>query len=207
MRSADQLMALAVLVSGNGSNLQAIINKTESGEIKARIACVVSNTPDAFALQRASTHGIPAIVHENGKFANRREYDTALVEILKLHAVDLVVLAGYMRILTEVMVDAFPNAIINIHPALLPAFPGLNAQRQALDYGVRVSGCTVHLVDHGTDTGPVILQAVVPVMPDDTVEQLSARILKEEHRILPEAVSLFVERKVFVQGRRVLIRS
>ncbi|NVN89534.1 MAG: phosphoribosylglycinamide formyltransferase [Desulfuromonadales bacterium] len=202
---ANQPFKLAVLVSGNGSNLQAIIDYVEAGEIHASIACVISNIPDAYALTRAAKHGIPAIIHEGCRFTNRREYDRSLVEILKSHEVELVVLAGFMRILTEVMIDAFQQRIINIHPALLPAFPGLNAQQQALDYGVRFSGCTVHFVDHGTDTGPIILQAVVPVMQDDTVDQLSQRILKEEHKLFPQAIKLLVDHKISLHGRRVLL--
>ncbi len=204
---SDQPVTLAVLVSGNGSNLQAIIDRIEAGEINARIACVISNSPNAFALSRASRHGIPTVVHENRLFSDRREYDTALVGILRNHGVELVVMAGYMRILTDIVLNAFPNAIINIHPSLLPSFPGLNAQRQALEYGVRFSGCTVHFVDYGTDSGPIILQAVVPVMPDDSVARLSERILKEEHRIYPEAIRLFAEGRLSIQGRRVWVEQ
>lgn len=203
--AAVQPLRLAVLVSGNGTNLQAIIDRIEAGEINARIVCVVSTAADAFALERARRHDIATVIHCNGSFASRRDYDAALVEILRSHAVELVVLAGFMRILSPVMIDAFPNSIINIHPALLPAFPGLNAQSQALAYGVRFSGCTVHFVDHGTDTGPIILQAVVPVLDSDTEESLSRRILQEEHRIFPEAVRLFVEGKLTLNGRRVRI--
>lgn len=200
-----QPIKLAVLVSGNGTNLQAIIDRIEAGEVNARIVCVISNNSEAFALTRATRHNIPIIIHENLGFANRREYDAALVEILRSHGVDLVVLAGFMRILSDVMITAFPHAILNIHPALLPAFPGLHAQKQSLDYGVRFSGCTVHFVDCGTDTGPIILQAVVPVEQDDTEETLSARIQQEEHRIYPEAVRLFSEGKITVVGRHVRI--
>lgn len=196
---------LAVLVSGNGSNLQAIIDQIEAGKINARIVCVISNNPDAFAITRATRHHIPVIVHENRGFANRREYDAALVKILQSHEVKLIILAGFMRILSDVMVSAFPNAIINIHPALLPAFPGLHAQQQAIDYGVRFSGCTVHFVDCGTDTGPIILQSIVPVDQDDTEATLSARIQKEEHRTFPEAIKLFSEGKIKVEGRHVRI--
>lgn len=203
--STSQPLRLAVLVSGNGSNLQAIIDRIEEGGINARIECVISNNPDAFALKRAARHGIPTVIHENRSFADRLEYDAALLEILRGYRVDLVVLAGFMRILSDVMIAAFPNAIMNIHPALLPAFPGLNAQKQALDYGVRLSGCTVHFVDPGTDTGPIILQAAVPVEQDDTEETLSARIQKEEYRIFPEAVRLFAAGKISVQGRQVRI--
>jgi len=203
--TANQPLKVAVLVSGNGSNLQAIIDRIETDEINARIACVVSNNPNAYALVRAARLGIPTVILEKRFYDKRREYDTALVEILKDHGIELVVLAGFMQILTDVMVDAFPYAIINIHPALLPAFPGLNAQKQALDYGVRFSGCTVHFVDHGTDTGPIILQAAVPVLQDDTVDALSKRIQKEEHRIFPEAIRLFAEGKISIKGRQVLI--
>jgi len=203
--TANQPLKVAVLVSGNGSNLQAIIDRIETDKINARIACVVSNNPNAYALARTARLGIPTVILEKRFYGKRREYDTALVEILKNHGIELVVLAGFMQILTDVMVDAFPHAIINIHPALLPAFPGLNAQKQALDYGVRFSGCTVHFVDHGTDTGPIILQAAVPVLQDDTVDALSKRIQKEEHRIFPEAIRLFAESKISIKGRQVLI--
>lgn len=207
MRDPAHPCVLAVLVSGNGSNLQSIINRIESGDLDARIACVISNNPDAFALTRAKTHSIPAIVHANSGFKGRREYDAALADILQGYGVELVVLAGFMRILSEVMINAFPNAIMNIHPALLPAFPGLHAQQQALDYGVRFSGCTVHFVDCGTDSGPIILQAVVPVTQDDTEDTLSARIQAEEHRIFPEAVRLFCEGRISVEGRLVRIQT
>jgi len=198
-------LKLAVLVSGNGSNLQAIIDAIESGAINAKITCVVSNKSDAFALTRAIKHNIPTAIHKNQDYSTRREYDAALVKILRDHGAELVILAGFMRILSEVMVNAFPHAIINIHPALLPAFPGLHAQKQALDYGVRYSGCTVHLVDCGTDTGPIIIQAVVPIEQNDTEETLSARIQQEEHRCFPEAIRLFAEGKIQVNGRHVQI--
>ena len=200
-----QPIKLGVLVSGNGSNLQAIIDRIEVGGINARIACVVSNNPEAYALTRATRHDIPVIILENKGFANRREYDATLVKFLRDRGVELVILAGFMRILSEVMITSFPNAIMNIHPALLPAFPGLHAQKQALDYGVRFSGCTVHFVDCGTDTGPIILQAVVPVEQDDSEESLSARIQKEEHRVYPDAVRLFCAGKLSIDGRRVRI--
>lgn len=203
----DNPVNIAVLVSGNGTNFQALIDAIEAGGIiNGRIACLVSNRADAFALERAKRHNIPALVLEHTGFANRREYDTALVALLRDHDVQLVVLAGFMRILSPVMVEAFPNAIMNIHPALLPSFPGLDAQQQALDYGVRYSGCTVHFVDCGTDTGPIILQAVVPVLADDTAETLSQRIHGEEHRIYPEAVKLFCSGRIQVHGRRILIK-
>ena len=204
MQSLSPPCVMAVLVSGNGSNLQSIINSIESGVLNARIACVISNNPNAYALTRAKSHGIACVVLENTGYNGRKEYDAALVDILRGYGVELVVLAGYMRILSDVMVTAYPNAIMNIHPALLPAFPGLHAQQQALAYGVKFSGCTVHLVDCRTDTGPIILQAIVPGTQDDTEESLSARIQLEEHRIFPEAIRLFVEKKLVFCGRRVL---
>lgn len=196
---------IGVLVSGSGTNLQAIIDRIESGEIHAEVACVISNKADAYALTRAARHGIPCVVHENSRFSKRQEYDAETVAILKNYHVELVILAGFMRILTDVMVNAFPSAIMNIHPALLPSFPGLHAQQQALDYGVRYSGCTVHFVDCGTDTGPIIMQAVVPVEQGDTEETLSARIQKAEHQTFAAAIKLFVEGKIQVNGRKVLI--
>jgi phosphoribosylglycinamide formyltransferase 1 len=201
----DQPIILAVLVSGNGSNLQAIIDHIEAGKINARIACVISNKKDAPALQKAIKNQIPTVVQENSDYKNRLDYDLNLINTLKGFNVKLVILAGFMRIVSETMVNAFPNLIMNIHPALLPSFPGLNAQKQALDYGVRLSGCTVHFVDNGTDTGPIILQAAVPVMENDTVETLSNRIQIEEHLIYPEAIRLFADGKLTLQGRQVHI--
>lgn len=199
---------IAVLVSGNGTNFQAIVDALETGHISnARIACLISNKSDAFALERARKHNIPALVLDHKQYPNRQAYDTALVELLRQHQIDLVILAGFMRLLSPVMVEAFPNAIINIHPALLPAFPGLDAQKQAFDYGVRYTGCTVHFVDSGTDTGPIILQAIVPVLQDDTLETLTQRIHGEEHRTYVEAVRLFCEGRLTVDGRRVVIRA
>ncbi|GAM11548.1 trifunctional purine biosynthetic protein adenosine-3 [Geobacter sp. OR-1] len=203
--SDNGLVNLGVLVSGNGTNLQAIIDRIEAGALSARVACVISNKGDARALQRAEKHGIPAIHLPYKGFDGREAYDAELVRILKDHGVELVVLAGFMRILTPVIINAFSNRIMNIHPALLPAFPGLDAQKQALDYGVKVSGCTVHFVDAGCDTGPIIIQAVVPVLEDDTEDTLSQRIHKEEHRIYPEAIRLYSEGKLKVAGRRVVV--
>jgi phosphoribosylglycinamide formyltransferase-1 len=203
--TGDTPCRLGVLVSGNGTNLQVIIDRIESGEICAEIACVISNKTDAYAITRAVKHGIPVIIHENTGFKERRLYDAATVEILRSHNVNLVILAGFMRILSDVMVEAFPHAIMNIHPALLPSFPGLHAQQQALDYGVRFSGCTVHFVDCGTDTGPIILQSVVPVEQYDTETSLSARIQTAEHATFPLAIKLFAEGKIQVEGHNVRI--
>lgn len=201
----NDLLKIGVLVSGNGSNLQAIIDRIEDGTLPAQIACVISNNADAFALERAKRHGIPAHILDHRVHASRGSYDIALVELLRAHGVQLVVLAGFMRIVTRVILEAFPHSVMNIHPALLPAFPGLHAQKQALAYGVKVSGCTVHLVDEGTDTGPIIMQAVVPVHDDDSEDSLSARIQKEEHRTYPEAIRLFAEGRLAINGRKVII--
>jgi phosphoribosylglycinamide formyltransferase-1 len=166
---------------------------------------VISNKADAFGLERARRHGIAAIHLDHKSFSGRSDYDAALVKTLQGQQVDLVILAGFMRIVTPVLLDAFPNRVMNIHPALLPAFPGLDAQKQALDYGTKVSGCTVHFVDAGTDTGPIILQAVVPVREDDTEATLSERIHHEEHKLYPAAIRLFAEGRLKVEGRRVII--
>lgn len=198
-----KLLKIGVLVSGNGTNLQSIIDSCQAGSLPAVIACVISNKEDAFALERARLHGITAICLKHTEFSGRSAYDAELVQILHSHGVELVVLAGFMRIITAGFIEAFPNAIMNIHPALLPAFPGLHAQRQALEYGVKVTGCTVHFVDAGTDTGPIIMQTTVPVECNDTEETLSARIQVEEHRIFPEAIRLFAEGRLHVEGRKV----
>jgi phosphoribosylglycinamide formyltransferase-1 len=203
--ACGQPCRLGVLVSGGGTNLQAIIDCIEADELNSEICCVISNNSDAYALTRAKKHGIPVVIHEKGEFTDRRSYDAATVGILRGYDVELVILAGFMRILSEVMIDAFPNAIMNIHPALLPAFPGLHAQQQAMDYGVRYSGCTVHFVDCGTDTGPIIMQSVVPVEQDDSEETLSARIQKAEHRTFPAAIRLYADGKINVDGRHVRI--
>ncbi|HZV82190.1 MAG TPA: phosphoribosylglycinamide formyltransferase [Geobacteraceae bacterium] len=196
---------IGVLISGSGTNLQAIINKCESGEIDGNVVCVISNKAAAFGLERARNHGIPALHLDHRLHADRVDYDAALVALLREHKVGLVVLAGFMRIVTPTLLDAFPNRVMNIHPALLPSFPGLDAQRQALEYGVKVSGCTVHFVDSGTDTGPIILQSVVPVLEGDTEETLSERIHFEEHKLYPAAIQLSAQGKLTVQGRRVRI--
>lgn len=196
---------LGVLISGSGTNLQAIIDLSEKGDLQAEVVCVISNKANAFGLERARKHGIVALHLDHRSFANRNEYDAALVNCLQEHNVDLVILAGFMRIVTPVLLDAFPNRVMNIHPALLPSFAGLDAQRQALEYGAKVSGCTVHFVDAGMDTGPIILQSTVPVMEDDTEATLSHRIHLEEHKLYPAAIQLFAEGRLKVEGRRVII--
>jgi phosphoribosylglycinamide formyltransferase-1 len=199
------MTSIGVLISGSGTNLQSIIDAIEAGGVPGRIACVISNRADAFGLERARRHGIPALVISHRDHPTREDYDSTLVACLQEHGVELTVLAGFMRIITPVFLDAFPHRVMNIHPALLPAFPGIHAQRQALEYGVRYSGCTVHFVDSGTDTGPIILQSVVPVLPEDTEDSLSARIRAEEHRLYPEAVRLFCQGRLQVEGRHVII--
>jgi phosphoribosylglycinamide formyltransferase-1 len=196
---------LGVLVSGGGTNLQAIIDAIEAKRLDAAIRVVLSNRQDAFGLARAKNHHIPTAVLEHKKFSSREAYDQALVAILKERGVELVILAGFMRLLSAVLVQAYSNRIMNIHPALLPAFPGLHAQKQALDYGVRLAGCTVHFVNEECDQGPIIVQAVVPAYPDDSEESLSARILEQEHLIYPKAIQLYAEGRLRVVGRKVLV--
>jgi phosphoribosylglycinamide formyltransferase 1 len=201
------MMRLGVLASGSGSNLQAILDACERGRIEARVAAVICNVEGARALERARAANVPALLLRHAGYARREEYDAALVDELRGRDVNLVCLAGFMRILTPVMLRAFPERILNIHPALLPAFPGMHAVRQALAAGVRVSGCTVHVVDEGTDTGPIVVQAAVPVLDGDTEETLAARILVQEHRAYPRAISLFASGRATVAGRKVAVRG
>ncbi len=200
------MVKLGVLVSGSGSNLQAIIDNIEAGRVDAEIRTVISNVPDVFALERARKHGVPSQVLPH-KGLKREEYDQKLVEILKANDVELVVLAGFMRIITSVLLRAFPMKVINIHPALLPAFPGTHVWQTEVDSGVKFAGCTVHFVDEGTDTGPIIIQAVVPVYDGDTADSLNARILKQEHKIYSQAIQLYAEGRLEIRGRRVLARG
>lgn len=197
---------LAVLVSGRGSNLQAILDAIADGRLDATIAVVVSNRAEAQGLVRAREAGVEAVHLSPGDHADRDGYDRAIVEELRRRDVWLVCLAGYMRVVGPALLDAYPNRIVNIHPSLLPSFPGLHAQRQAIEHGVRVSGATVHLVDGGLDSGPIVLQAAVPVLEGDTVERLSERILVEEHRIYPEALRMLLDGGWIVSGRRVATR-
>jgi phosphoribosylglycinamide formyltransferase-1 len=198
---------LGVLISGEGTNLQAMIDAVARGALLADIRVVISNRASAGGLERARRHGIPAQVISHRDFVSREDFDRALLEALQAREVELVACAGFMRLLSPVMVRAFHNRIMNIHPALCPAFSGVDAQKQALDYGVRFSGCTVFFVTEGVDDGPVILQAVVPVHPDDDEARLSARIHAEEHRIYPAAIRLYQEGRLAVQGRRVVIEG
>ncbi len=196
---------LGILLSGRGSNFEAIARNVQAGKIPAKIAVVLSNRADAPGLARAREMGLESrFIPSQGK--DREAYDREVVAVLKEFQVDLVCLAGYMRILTPSFVRGFPQRILNIHPALLPAFPGLDAQKRALEAGVKFTGCTVHIVDEGVDTGPIVCQAVVPVLDDDTVESLSARILKEEHRIYSEAICLLLEDRIRIAGSRVVAK-
>ena len=200
------LTNLAVLVSGRGSNLQAMIDNIENGNIEnANISVVISNVEDAYALERAKKHGIEAVFVNPKSFANKTEYEQEIVTILDGHKIDLIILAGYMRIVGKDIISAYKNKILNIHPTLLPSFTGLHSHRQTLDYGVKVSGCTVHFVDAGMDTGPIILQSCVSVLENDTEDTLSQRILEQEHKIYPRAVKLFIEGKLKVDGRIVKV--
>jgi phosphoribosylglycinamide formyltransferase-1 len=194
---------LGILLSGRGSNFEAIASHIDRGELQAEIAVVLSNIATAPGLERARERGLKA-VYLPSKGVPREEFDLQVVGVMREHQVDLVCLAGFMRLLSPVLVGAFPRRILNIHPALLPAFPGLDAQRQALEYGVKYSGCTVHFVDEGLDSGPIILQAVVPVQDDDDEHTLATRILAEEHRIYSRAIQLVLEGQWFIEGRRVI---
>jgi phosphoribosylglycinamide formyltransferase 1 len=191
-----------VLISGRGSNLQSIIDAVKAGRLDATIAVVISNRPEAPGLQRAQDAGIETVCLSPRAYGGRGAYDRAIADILTSRQVDLVCLAGFMRLIGPPLLNRFPNRILNIHPSLLPAFPGLDAQRQALDHGVRVSGATVHLVDAELDGGPIVMQAAVPVLAGDTVETLAARILVEEHRLYPEAIALVLDGAWSIDGRR-----
>ncbi|MCG0277984.1 MAG: phosphoribosylglycinamide formyltransferase [Thermanaeromonas sp.] len=202
-----RVLPLGVLVSGRGSNLEAVIRAIEEGRLPARIKLVLSNRKEARALSIAAQHGIPAEFIDPKNYPDRESYDLALAARLKEAGVELVVLAGFMRILSPAFLEQFPLKVINIHPALLPSFPGVEAQRQAVEYGVKISGCTVHFVDAGVDTGPIIAQVAVPVEDNDTPETLAQRILEQEHRLLPEVIRWIAEDRVVVKGRRVYVRK
>jgi len=197
------IFKLAVLVSGRGSNLQAIIDSIDREELDAHLSIVISNTKDAMALKRAEKHGIKTIFIDPSTYLNSKEYDKALVLKLKEFSIDLICLAGYMRILGEEVIQTFEKKIINMHPSLLPAFAGLNAQKQAINHGVKFSGCTVHFVDSGVDSGPIILQTVVPVYDNDDEKSLSKRILEQEHYLYPKAIKMIQEKKIRLNGRTV----
>jgi len=205
------MMDIGVLASGSGTNLRAILDAVAAGTLSARVAVVVSNVPEAGAIERARAAGVEAVVVDHTTFGDRRAFDAAVVKVLRVHGVRLVVLAGFMRLLTEVLLDEFPMQIVNVHPALLPSFPGVHAQKHALEFGVRITGCTVHFVDKGIDTGPIIAQAAVAVLDDDDEESLRLRILAREHELLPRALQWIVEGRVSVEppktaGERARVR-
>jgi phosphoribosylglycinamide formyltransferase 1 len=204
-------LRVAVLASGRGSNLQAIIDAIESRVLQAQIVGVISNKKEAVALERARKHNLPDLFVDPKPFAGRPDsreaYDRALLEVLEQRQVELVLLAGYMKIVTAVLVNAYANRMMNIHPSLLPSFPGLEVQKKAIDWGCKLAGCTVHFVTEGVDEGPIILQAAVPILDADTPQTLAARILEQEHRIFPRAVQLFAEGRLKVEGRRVLVED
>jgi phosphoribosylglycinamide formyltransferase-1 len=204
-------LRVAVLASGRGSNLQAVIDAIEAGTVQAKIVAVISNKKEAPALERARRHGLSALFVDPNPYAGRPDsrevYDRELLDALRRHDVGLVLLAGYMKIVTRVLVEAFANRMMNIHPSLLPSFPGLDVQKKAIEWGCKLAGCTVHFVTEGVDEGPIILQAAVPILDDDTPDALAARILEQEHKIYPRAVQLFAEGRLRVEGRRVFIEA
>jgi len=201
------MLTLGVLASGRGSNFQAIIDSINSGFLKARIALLITDNSEAYAIERAKKHNIESLILKPKDFPTKDAYYSHIAKELKNRGVGLVILAGFMRVVGKALIREFPNKIMNIHPALLPSFPGLHGQKQAVDYGVKISGCTVHFVDEGVDTGPIIIQAAVPAYNDDTEDSLSERILKQEHKIFPYAIKLFSEGRLNVEGRKVIIKA
>ncbi len=204
---SEEGRTLGVLISGRGSNLQALLDATGQGRLNARVGVVISNKVGAPGLERARKADVPTVVLSHEDFVSRESFDTAVLEALRRYLVDVVCLAGFMRILSPVLVRAYPHRILNIHPSLLPAFVGLDVQRQAIEHGVKVSGVTVHLVDEKLDHGPILLQRTVPVREDDDAEALSARILEQEHQAYPEAIGLLLDGKVTFEGRRARIAT
>ena len=203
----NSTVKLGVLISGTGSNLQAIIDAILCGDLKAEIRLVISNRPDAQGLERARRHRIETMVLEHRTFPSREDFDRAVLAALRDHSVELVALAGFMRLLSPVMLDAFSGRIMNIHNSLLPSFPGIHGPKDAIEYGVKIAGCTVFFVTPGVDVDPVIVQAAVPVLPGDDEQLLAARILQQEHRIFPHAISLFQQGRLEIQGRRVIVKG
>jgi phosphoribosylglycinamide formyltransferase-1 len=203
----SEKLILGVLASGRGSNFQSIIDSMNTGYLAVEISVLVTDNPEAYAIERAKKNNIEVILTRPRDFGNKNEYYSYIARELKKRKVGLVILAGFMRVVGKALIEKFPNRIMNIHPALLPSFPGLHGQLQAVDYRVKISGCTVHFVDEGVDTGPIIVQAAVPVYDNDTEDSLSGRILKQEHRIFPFAIKLFSEGKLNVAGRNVIVRE
>jgi len=197
---------LGILASGSGSNLQAIIDNIEKGYLSAEISIVIINNPNVKALERAKNHNLKSIVINHRDYNSREEFDDNILEVLKGHNIDLVVLAGFMRIISSNIIKEYPNKIMNIHPALLPSFPGIHACQKAIDAGVKISGCTVHFVDDGMDTGPIIMQSAVPVVVFDTADILAVRILEQEHIIYSRSIQLFAENRLVVNGKKVFIK-
>lgn len=204
-------LRVAVLASGRGSNLQAVIDAIEAGTVQAKIVAVISNKKEAPALERARRHGLSTLFVDPNSYAGRPDsreaYDRELLDVLQRHDVELVLLAGYMKIVTRVLVEAFANRMMNIHPSLLPSFPGLDVQKKTIEWGCKLAGCTVHFVTEGVDEGPIILQAAVPILDEDAPDTLATRILEQEHKLYPRAVQLFAEGRLLVQGRRVFIEA
>ncbi|AAC06974.1 phosphoribosylglycinamide formyltransferase [Aquifex aeolicus] len=201
------MLKIGVLVSGRGSNLQAIIDAIESGKVNASIELVISDNPKAYAIERCKKHNVECKVIQRKEFPSKKEFEERMALELKKKGVELVVLAGFMRILSHNFLKYFPNKVINIHPSLIPAFQGLHAQKQAVEFGVKFSGCTVHIVDESVDAGPVIVQAVVPVLPEDDENTLADRILKWEHKILPQTVQWFAQDRIIIDGRKVIVKD
>ncbi len=201
------MIRIGVLVSGSGSNLQSIMDACACCRINGQVSVVISNLPGAYALERASRKGVPTEVLSHAEYGTREAFEEKLATVLNEYGVDLVALAGFMRVLSPYFLRKFPGRVMNIHPALLPSFPGLGVRQKAIDYGVRFSGCTVHFVDEGVDTGPIIIQAVVPVYPDDSEDALKERILRLEHKIYPEAISLFAQGRLSISDRKVFIKD
>jgi len=199
--------SIAVLISGSGSNLQAIIDRIEQGALHAEISLVISNKPGVGGLERASKHGLPTLVIDHRKYSAREDFDAALVRAIMDRGARGVILAGFMRIVTPVLINAFSGNILNIHPSIQPAFPGVNAQKQAFDYAVRISGCSIHFVDDKMDHGPIIIQAAVPAMADDDEETLGSRILALEHRIYPQAIQWLAQGRLEIHGRKVMVKD
>lgn len=201
------MLTISVLASGRGSNFQAIIDSIESGFLNAKIAVLITDNPDSYALERAIKHNIETLILRPKDFGGRDAYYSHIAGELKKRNVELVLLAGFMRVIGKTLIERYRNKIMNIHPALLPSFAGLHGQKQAADYGVKISGCTVHFVDEGMDTGPVIIQVAVPAYHDDTEESLGERILIQEHKIFPYAIKLYSEGRISLEGRKVIIKG
>ena len=197
---------VSFLASGRGSNFTAVAKEIKAGKFKAKLGVLIADKESAMALQIANDFGMDSFFVDPGKYNTREDHENEMVKIFKKYKTDCIVAAGYMRILTPFFINTFRNRIINIHPALLPSFPGINGQKQAFDYGVKITGCTTHFVDEGTDTGPIIMQAPVEINQDESLQTLSSKILKEEHRILPQSVKLFCENRLQVMGRKVIIK-